>query len=202
MPNPGPKKQESKLTAQRRRTRARLLEATLELLPSHSFHSLSLDTIAQHVGMTKGAIYGHFPNKYSLIMSALGTRPELRPERIAWPTGREGSKRERLRRLGEAVLAALEESAPFAIVSTELLLHTLTDDAAFETRKGVGLQMRSEIEQRVRELFAPEELPMPPGAFALLISLLVPGLMFARALEGDAVDDDTILAMFEGLAGD
>jgi AcrR family transcriptional regulator len=198
--NAKPRKQESKLAAQRLRTRKRLLEAALELLPKYSFHTLSLDTIAEHVGMTKGAIYGQFPNKYALIMEALGTRPGLRPELIEWPKGRDGSPRERARRLGEAVLASLRTTGPFATASIELVLHTLTDERARETRKAIGIEMRRLIEQHARELFAPHELTMQLPAFSLLISLLVPGLMFARAFEGDAVDDETVLALFEGLA--
>jgi AcrR family transcriptional regulator len=188
------------LAAQAAQTRQRLIDATLELLPRYSFHTLSLDTIAAHVGMTKGAIYGSFPSKYALIMEALGTQPGLRPERLDWPEGRHGSIRERMRQLGEAVLTGLKQSSAFAPASTELVLHTFADEDARRHRVGLGLEMRALIEQKLLRLFAPEELPMPPAAFALLFSLLVPGLMFARAYEGHAIDDETILAIFEGFA--
>ncbi len=91
---------DSKLAAKAAQTRRRLIDAALELLPKYGFHTLSLDMIATHVGMTKGAIYGSFPSKYALIMEALGTRPGLRPDRLDWPQGRHGSVRERMRRLG------------------------------------------------------------------------------------------------------
>lgn len=198
--NDARKKPESKLAAQAARTRKRLLEATLELLPKYSFHTLSLDAIAAHVGMTKGAIYGSFPNKYALIMEALGTLPDLRPDRIAWPTGREGTPRERMRRLGEAVVASLRSSSPYAPASMELVLHMLTSKEGRKRRKQIGLDMRAGIEARLHDLFAPEELTMPPRSVALALSLLVPGLMFARAFEGDAIDDETVIAMFEGFA--
>jgi AcrR family transcriptional regulator len=190
------------LAAQAAQTRKRLIDAALELLPKHSFHTLSLDMIAAHVGMTKGAIYGSFHSKYALIMEALGTQPGLRPERLDWPEGRHGSVRERMRALGEAVLIGLEKSSAFAPASTELVLHTFADEDARRDRVGLGLEMRAQIEEKLLRLFAPEELPMPPAAFALLFSLLVPGLMFARAYEGHAVDDETILAIFEGFATD
>ncbi|HEU4617162.1 MAG TPA: helix-turn-helix domain-containing protein [Gammaproteobacteria bacterium] len=193
-------KPESKLAQRRARTRQRLIEAALELLPKHSFHTLSLDAIAEHVGMTKGAIYGHFPNKHTLIMEALGTLPELRPDRIAWPKGRTGSPRARLRKLGKAVVATLEKASPHASASIELVLHTLTDEEAGQRRRALGAEMRGSIEQRILDLFAPDELSMPPRALALFVSLMVPGLMFARAFEGDAIDDETVLAIFEGLA--
>jgi AcrR family transcriptional regulator len=193
-------KPESKLAAQAARTRKRLIEATLELLPRHSFHTLSLDAIAAHVGMTKGAIYGSFPNKYALIGEALGSLPDLRPDRLAWPKGREGTPRERMRRLGEAVLASLGTSSAYAPASIELVLHMLTDEEGRKLRRQIGLEMRSRIEERLGELFAPDELTAPARSVSLAISLLVPGLMFARAYEGGEIDDETVLGMFEGFA--
>jgi AcrR family transcriptional regulator len=194
-------KAESKLAAQAARTRKRLIDATLELLPKYSIHTLSLDVIAKHVGMTKGAVYGHFPSKQALIAVAIGTRPGLRPDLIGWPTTRKGSVRARLRRLGEAVIASARDSSAFAPAATELILQGFSDEAGRRQRRELGQQLRAQIEAKVEALFAREELPMPPAAFALLVSLLVPGLMFARAYEETAIDDATVLAMFEGLAG-
>jgi AcrR family transcriptional regulator len=193
-------RKESKLAAQAAETRRKLLDAALELLPKHNFHTLSLDMIAAHVGMTKGAIYGSFPSKYALIMEALGTRSGLRPERLDWPQGRGGSVRQRMRKLAEAVLAALDESSAYAPASAALVQHAFTDKQGRRRRRQVGPEMRTALEAKILGLFAPEELPMPPAAFALLLSLLVPGLMFGRAYEGDAIDDETVLAIFDGFA--
>lgn len=196
----GKKAKDTKLAAQAAETRRRLIEATLELLPKYSFHTLSLETIAAHVGVTKGAIYGSFPNKQTLIAEALGTQPGLRPDLLEWPQRGDGSVRGRMRLLGKAVLAGVAESGALAPASIELVLHALTNEEAWERRMKLGQEMRALIEGKVRELFTPEELPMSPRAFALLFSLLVPGLMFARAYEGNRIDDKTVLAIFEGLA--
>ncbi len=53
-------------------------------------------------------------------------------------------------------------------------------------------------EEQVLELFAPDELPTTPAAFALMLNALIPGLMYSRVLSG--ADDETILSIFEGLA--
>ena len=191
---------DTKLTAQAAQTRQRLIDAVLELLPKYSFHTLSLDAIAAHVGMTKGAIYGSFPSKSALIMEALGTQPGLRPDLLEWPKSRHGPVRKRMRRLGEAVLAGLKGSTAFAPASIELVLHALKDADARQRRVDLGPDMRMLIEERVLDLFTPEELPMPPRAFSLLLSLLIPGLLFAHAYEGNVIDDETVLQMFEGFA--
>jgi hypothetical protein len=62
--------------------------------------------------------------------------------------------------------------------------------------------MRVLVEEKLLALFAPEELRMPPRALALLFSLVIPGLMFARAYEGKAVDDAAIFAIFDGLVAE
>ncbi len=193
-------RKDSRLKAQAAETRQRLITAVLELLPKYSFHTLSLETIAAHVGMTKGAIYGSFPSKSALIMEALGTQPGLRPDLLEWPKGRQGSARKRMRSLGQAVLAGLEVSTEFAPASIELVLHALTDDEARQRRISLGPATRAMIEEKLLGLFKPEELPMAPRAFALMLSLLVPGLLFARAYEGNVVDNETVLEIFEGLA--
>lgn len=196
-------KPESKLAAQAARTRARLIEATLELLPKHGFRKLSLDAIAAHVGMTKGAIYASFPSKDALIMAALGSRPESRPDLsgMNWPKGREGTVKERLHKLGLAVLEAMATAGPVAGASLELVALALSSEPVREHVASLRTRSLENMRQHVLDLFAPEELPMPVEAFALLLASLIPSLMYNRLLQGDGLHDDTVLAMFEGLAG-
>lgn len=47
-------------------TRAKLLEAGFEEIYQHGFRAASLDSILQRAGVTKGALYHHFPNKNAL----------------------------------------------------------------------------------------------------------------------------------------
>lgn len=47
-------------------TRARLLEAGFEEIYQHGFRAASLDSILERAGVTKGALYHHFPNKNAL----------------------------------------------------------------------------------------------------------------------------------------
>src|SRR5688572_22691151 len=47
-------------------TRAKLLNAALEEIYRRGFQAASLDTILAKAGVTKGALYHHFPDKASL----------------------------------------------------------------------------------------------------------------------------------------
>ena len=197
--NPGPEP-ESKLAVQAARTRARLIDATLELLPKHGFKKLSLDRIAAHVGMTKGAIYGSFPSKDALILAAIGSRQESRPDKLAWPQGREGSAKARMRRLAETILASESAAGPGGAASAEFLTYALGNPemrARIEPLAALGY---AQMEANILGLFAPEELVMPAASLAILLSATIPGLLFNRAIAPDAIPDDAVIAMFEGFA--
>src|SRR4051812_49535842 len=47
-------------------TRERLLQAAFEEIYRHGFQGASLETILEQAGVTKGALYHHFPDKASL----------------------------------------------------------------------------------------------------------------------------------------
>ncbi|MCW8880355.1 MAG: TetR/AcrR family transcriptional regulator [Kangiellaceae bacterium] len=47
-------------------TRQQILEVTADLLHKHGFKGLRVDEVVEKTGLTKGAIYHHFPNKQAL----------------------------------------------------------------------------------------------------------------------------------------
>jgi len=187
------------MSPKRARTRARLLEATLELLAQHGLQRLSLDAIASHVGVTKGAIYDNFPSKDALIVAAIASRPGMGAGVFVWPTGRDGAVKERLRRLGRAVLDGYGQYA--AAAQAEFLLYALTHEDMRNRLGELTAFVPIGAEEQILGLFAPEELNMPVAAFAVMLNALIPGLMYARILTPQPADDETILAIFEGLAG-
>lgn len=70
----------------RARTRAALLRAAASSFASRGYDSASVDAIAASVGLSKGAVYAHFPSKLELylgVMAALLEQAEWRLERVA-----------------------------------------------------------------------------------------------------------------------
>jgi AcrR family transcriptional regulator len=49
-----------------RRTRQHVLDAAAEEFSAHGYSHTTLGAVAQRIGMTKGALYGHFPSKDQL----------------------------------------------------------------------------------------------------------------------------------------
>lgn len=196
-----PKQPKTKLAAKAEQTRKRLIDATLELLPRFGFQRLSLATVAERAGVTKGAIYGHFGSKERLLLAALGTRPESRPDRTPWPKSRKGTVRQRLRRIGEAVLANHDATAASAAASVEFLHYALTHSEMKSLVGKLAARSREQMQENILALFTPEELPMPLESFALLLTALISSLNYSLAFADGGIRRETILALFEGLAG-
>ena len=190
------------MSEKRARTRARLIEKTLELMAEGGLHGVSLDAVARRAGVTKGAIYDNFESKDAMIVAALASLPEEAVTPIVWPKGREGSVRERMRRLGEAVLAGRGDVDKGALGAAEFSLYALTHEDLRQRLAEIVAMGPTRTREHLLELFAPEELPMPVEAFALLLHSLIPGLAQFRAIAPRPPSRETILAMFEGFVPD
>jgi AcrR family transcriptional regulator len=52
-------------------TRERILEVALELFSEAGYDKTSLREVAERVGVTKAALYYHFPSKESVLMALI-----------------------------------------------------------------------------------------------------------------------------------
>jgi AcrR family transcriptional regulator len=192
----------TKLSEKRARTRRKLLEATLAVIGEGGLHGLSLDAVAKRVGVTKGAIYDNFESKDAMIVAAFASLPDEALSPIVWPKGREGTVRDRMRRLGDAVLAGRGgEPGAGATGATEFSLYALTHEDMRRRLVEITAMGPTRTQQHLLELFEPEELAMPVEAFAVLLHALIPGLAQYRALAPRPPSRETVLAIFEGLVG-
>ncbi|MFO1015249.1 MAG: TetR/AcrR family transcriptional regulator [Caulobacteraceae bacterium] len=187
------------MSAKRARTRDNLLRATLELMATGGLHGISLDAVAKRAGVTKGAIYDNFESKDAMIVAALAATGGQGMEGFDWPRGHDGTVRERLRRLGRAVLVGAGMTEGRAAARAEFLLYALTHPDLRKRMIELSALGPTRGAENVLGLFREEELPMPPKAFAWMISSLVTGLTFNRIVAPAPPDDETVLAMFEGL---
>src|SRR5262249_9152207 len=60
--------------SKRERTREKLLDAAAELFQARGVAAVSLDEVAAHAGLTKGAIYGNFESKDDLVFAVTAER--------------------------------------------------------------------------------------------------------------------------------
>jgi len=192
---------EPTMGARRAATRAKLLEATLAVMGEKGLHGVSVDGVAKRVGVTKGAVYDNFESKDAMIVAALAALPDEALSPFAWPTGRQGTMRERLRRLGEAVYEGRGDVARAATGAAEFQLYALTHEDMRTRLAQIAAMGPTRTKARLLELFDEAELPMPLESFVLLLHALVPGLNQFRASAPRPPSREVIVAMFEGLAG-
>ena len=53
------------------KTRRRILEAAFEEMYERGYQGMRLDKVLEQTGLTKGALYHHFPNKHSLALTVV-----------------------------------------------------------------------------------------------------------------------------------
>jgi AcrR family transcriptional regulator len=188
------------MSPKRARTRARLIEAALQVISERGFHRTNLDEIAARAGLTKGAVYDNFESKDALFLAVVAAGTRARIDQFAWPKGREGTVKERLRRLARAVLEDEPSALREAPLRAEFLLYTLTHEEMRARIAAFGPERFRFTEARILDLFAPEELPVAPDKFVILLEAMIPGLMFLRAQVPDICTDEAIYAAFEALA--
>jgi len=184
-------------SGRRAQTRARLIEAADILFRAKGVGAVSLQQIAAHAGVTTGAIYGNFADKDDLVLAvatekSLKLNPRMEP---GLPL------EEQLRRLGEAVVAALPAFQPYVEVSLDLRLHALSRESLRQRMAAISAANCARFATRLTDELKQTDLPMPAAQFAVVLDALLTGLMIQRALAPELVTDEVIIAALEALAG-
>ena len=181
----------------RLRTRARLLDAALELTRRDGFERTTLQAIAEHAGMTTGAIYGNFRNRDELFM-ALAERQwaQIRP------VYRPGcSFAEMMEAVAEAVIAAVPERRDSAVGALTFRAYALTHEDVRRRFRDAMIPGYDAGAAWFRANWREDELPMPADILVRVINGLIEGLLFQRFLTPELTPDAVIRAAFAALAG-
>ena len=117
--------------------RARLLEATVELLVERGFAGTTTTLVSERAGVSRGAQLHHFPTKNDLVVAAVEHLTELRgaelmaafAELSAEPVASAAGRRTRLRRMLE--MLGEHFSSPVFSAALELWVAARTDPALF-----------------------------------------------------------------------
>jgi AcrR family transcriptional regulator len=178
--------------SKRARTRERLLRSAFELVMKDGFADVTMDQVAAHAGMTKGAIYGNFEDKEDLMLAMVLANSRYVGDDVEFGD----SLRTYLRNLGRRVAAV---TAPPT--------GTVTFHAYAATNPQMVRRLTDHFAQRFRlreaelsEAFPDDRLPLPAGQFAAILQAVAMGVMYQRLLSRDLITDETIVAAFEALA--
>ena len=97
-----------------------ILEVAAKLFSQKDFHEVTVDEIAERVGLSKGTIYLYFENKENLFFSIIQEKTEVLFSRLQTAIQSDASYLERLEGLVQAYLSFFEEhKSYFKIIHSE-----------------------------------------------------------------------------------
>jgi AcrR family transcriptional regulator len=183
--------------AKRQRTRGQLLEAARAVIREKGFHAVSMEEVARHAGMSRGAIYGNFRNREDLIFGVVESlwqpvAPRLIPG---------ASLRTQLRIIGEAVADAAVQRRPMAVGAASFQVFALSHPRMRRRIARENERIYALIAAELVKFIAASELPMPLERFVRVTHALSDGLMFAHFMTPELIDRQVMVSAFEALAG-
>jgi len=180
----------------RERTRAALIRAAAEIIGEKGWDRTSLDEVASHVGMTRGAIYGNFKHREDLFLAVV--RAVWKPVIPPLPPGT--SFKDYMHALGRAVAAAAPERRAQAVGALSFMLYALTHEKMRTRIRKANDAIYTVGAQRLGQSFQTRELPMAPQRLIRVLHALTDGLTFLRFLTPELITDDVVVAAFDALA--
>ena len=167
-----------------RAMRARLLEATVELLVERGYAGTSTTLVSERAGVSRGAQLHHFPSKQDLVVAAVQHVTEVRGAELAAAAKNlpRGARRTR------AVLQMLGDhfTSPVFTAALELWVAARTDPALLAEVGPLELRVGREVHRLTVELLGADE--SQPGVRELVQATLdlVRGLGLANTISDDA----------------
>jgi len=171
--------------------RARLLEATVELLVDKGYAGTSTTLVSERAGVSRGAQLHHFPTKQDLVVAAVQHVTEVRGSELAAAAANlpRGNRRTR------AVLQVLGDhfTSPVFTAALELWVAARTDAALLAEVAPLEQKLGRETHRMTVELLEVDETQ--PGVRALVQATLdlVRGLGLANTISDDTRRRKTIL---------
>ena len=166
-----------------RAMRARLLEATVELLVERGYAGTSTTLVSERAGVSRGAQLHHFPTKQDLVVAAVQHLTEVRGAELAaaaegLPTGARRTKAV-LRMLGDHF------TSPVFTAALELWVAARTDEALLAEVEPLERKVGRETHRLTVDLLGADE--SRPGVRELVQATLdlVRGLGLANTISDD-----------------
>jgi AcrR family transcriptional regulator len=166
-----------------RAMRARLLEATVDLLVERGFGGTTTTLVSERAGVSRGAQLHHFPTKNDLVLAAVEHLTEMRGAELAKAARRlpDGPQRTRsvLRMLGDHF------ASPVFTAALELWVAARTDPALLEAVSPLEQRVGRETHRMTVDLLGADE--SRPGVRQLIQATLdlVRGLGLANTITND-----------------
>ncbi len=180
-------------------TIATILTAAQKLFLAKNYDDVTMDAIAVAAGVTKGALYHHFPSKEALYLAMMHADLQHKRALLAAAAAEPGACRERLRRLTAAFLALPPEPRQL-IRLVRRDINIFADPARAALIRAYQAALPEPIEaivragQRAGEVAAGDARLLAWAYVALVEVMLTPYAQ--RVLPGEAARLDYVLDLF------
>ena len=162
------------------RSRAAILQATVELMVERGVHTVSVDAIVERSGVAKTTVYRHWPTREALVMAAWQT---LVPTDDVDPSG---TMREQLRTLALAFATRIG-TPPMSLLLPDLMAASARDPKMRAMYDEVVRSRRRPLMETVQRGITAGLLP--PSTDAELVSQLILGpIAYEQLLRHAEVD--------------
>jgi AcrR family transcriptional regulator len=185
--------------------RSEILDAAMACFADHGYHETSIDDIAAHSGLSKGAIYHHFDSKREILASLFEAWADQLIER--WEViSHDSDPLEALSRSAQAAFTVADQAQPLVRASLELLAHAAREEDMRLRLAGVYSAARdhcSALLLNAQEQGLIHEVQAESVASALIA--MFEGLFILKIMDPDRVDvsaawEQGVSALLGGLA--
>jgi AcrR family transcriptional regulator len=177
---------EPRISARRRATRERVLEAASEVFAERGFHGATVEDICERASFTRGAFYSNFSSKDDLVLELSRRHAEDLVERIRRASKREhASAEDVLRDVLTAMADDTRSKERWLVLTTEFTLHAIRDATARRAWAAQQRRVRDELVAVVDEAVSRQglTLPLPTELFVLAAIALAQGTLTQRLVE-------------------
>lgn len=138
---------------QKDRTRARILEAAQHVFATKGYHRALMDDVAREAGLSKGALYFHFPSKEELFLSLVEDAAEQLAQRVLEAIeGARGGEAKVRAALRAAVTAFSENEALTRLVLVEWVgLGPAFHGKRFALQRALADLIRAQLDRAMAE---------------------------------------------------
>ena len=172
-------------------TRARIQQIAVELFSEHGYEGTSLREIAEHLGVTKAALYYHFKSKEDIILSLVEDYQAQMDALIGWARERPGNTETRREILDRYMHIVAERSQVFRMLhQNQAALNTMA--SALRTLKNAPLQLADQLAGPDASLRERARAMMALGSMSV-------GWMF---LADQVTDREELSQIVSGIAGE
>lgn len=187
----------------RAHVRRQLLDAARAVFAAKGYDGASVEEVAAHAGLTKGAVYSNFAGKDDLFLALAGEEVRARIALVEELTDLPESTTDWAKAVGAALTSATMHDPAWQVLLTEFWLRAMRDDTAREQFAEYRRQLRRLTTVAIERLALRRgmKLPLPAEQLATVLFSLSNGLALEGLLDPPSVPaqlfGDTLTALLD-----